>query len=143
MAEPTQDISELLPHAAPGCAHRRLLVFAMRRMAAGGLHDAHATNAFFTHFGLSFRRPLVLLRALMAEVSRISHERITVAPCCCPRLTAAEAMLIGVVADANDRPREAHGRLCALLGVPNALGALGSAQAVALAFSDCGRPLGR
>ncbi len=141
MRQPNQNIADILPEAAPACDNSRLLLFAIRRIAGSGLNDAHATHAFFILFGRSFRRPLVLLRALMAEVSRISETKIMVAPCCCPRLTGAEAVLLAAVVTANDRPREAHDRLCAMLGVRECLGALSSAQALAVAFEDCGRPL--
>lgn len=141
MREPSRDIADILPGEAPVCGNSRLLLYAMRRVAAAGLNDAHATNAFFTTFGRSFRRPLVLLRALMAEVSRVSNAKLAIAPCCCPRLTEAESVLLGAVIDANHSPRDAHRRLCAILSVEECLGALSSAQALAVAFEDCGRPL--
>lgn len=135
------EIAEMLPHAGPAGINERLLLFAIRRVASAGLNDAHAANAFIGVFGLSFRRPLVLLRALMAEVSRVSARRILVAPCCCPRMTTAESSLLGAIAIAVDRPRDAHRLLCVALGVPDALGALGSAQALAQAFEDLGRSI--
>ncbi len=141
MQRPESTIAEILPQAAPACRNRRLLLFAIRRIASSGLNDAHAAHAFFVAFGRSFRRPLVLLRALMAELSRVSQAKLLIAPCCCPRLTEAEATLLAVIAASNDRPRDAHDRLARLLEVRNCLGALGSAQAVASAFQDCGRPL--
>src|SRR5881628_304358 len=88
----TEPSPELLPHAAPAHPYRRLLLFAVRRMAAGGIADAHAAYALFTGFGLGYRRPLILLRALMAEVSRVSAAQLKVAPCCCARMTRDEAM---------------------------------------------------
>jgi hypothetical protein len=136
---PTQTI--ILPYAVPASPYRRLLLFGLRRMAAGGINDAHAAHAFFTGFGLTYRRPLILLRALMAEVSRISTQRLTVAPCCCPRMTEDEALLIGIIATANGDPDSAHRALTRLLHVRTCLGALGSAQAVSAAFADCGMPL--
>jgi hypothetical protein len=131
----------MLPHAAPASPYRRLLLFGIRRMAAGGINDAHAAHALFTGFGLSYRRPLVLLRALMAELSRVSTQKLTVAPCCCPRMTADEALMLDVIADAPNDPDGAHVALSRLLHVRTCLGVLGSAQAVASAFSDCGMPL--
>ena len=113
----------------------------MRRMAAGGLHDAHAASAFLCGFGGRFRRPLLLLRALMAEMSRVASRKLLVAPCCCPRMTEAEGVLLSVVVGAGNDPRGAHDRLAALLGVHNCLGALSSAQALSQAFADLGRPL--
>ena len=130
-----------LPHAAPASPYRRLLLFAIRRMAAGGIADAHAAHAIFTGFGLGYRRPLVLLRALMAELSRVSSAQLKVAPCCCPRMTSDEAMLVDLIAEAPSRPSEVHQALRDLLHVTACLGALSSAEAVAIAFADLGMPL--
>jgi hypothetical protein len=131
----------MLPHAAPGCPFTKLLLFAMRRMAAGGIDDAFAANALIAGFGINFRRPLVLLRALMAEVSRASSRKLLVAPCCCPRMTDDEARLIAIVAGANALPTGAAVMLGDLLGVRAGLGVLTSAQAVSSAFADLGMPL--
>ena len=136
-----QPSSVLLPHAAPASPYRRLLLFAIRRMAAGGIADAHAAHAIFTGFGLSYRRPLVLLRALMAELSRVSTARLTVAHCCCHRMTRDEAILLDSIAEASLQPSHAHERLRELLHVRGCLGALSSAEAVASAFADLGMPL--
>lgn len=142
MPETSADPIALLPHPGPDQQSRRLLLFAIRRLAAAGLNDAHAANAIVGGFGLSFRRPLVLLRALMAEISRASSQRLLVAPCCCPRMTDAEASLLAAVCGSRNDPRGAHALLSATLGVENCLGALSSAQALDQAFSDLGRPLG-
>ena len=131
----------MLPHNLPECPYSRLLLFGMRRMAAAGLNDAHATHAFLVGFGLSFRRPVVLLRAFMAEVARVASTKLTVAPCCCPRMTDAERDLIGAIAIAIDDPNTAHARLAALLHVRDCLGLVTSAQAVATGFADNGMPL--
>lgn len=131
----------LLPETAPRCVNSRLLLHALRRMAAGGLHDAHAAQAFIGAFGTGFRRPLLLIRALMAEMARISQRKFLVAPCCCGRMTRAEGVLLALVAQGERNPHEAHERLAALLGVRQCLGALSSAQALGQAFADLGRPL--
>lgn len=135
------DSPSLLPHAAPASPYRRLLLFAIRRMAAGGIMDAHAAHAIFTGFGLGYRRPLVLLRALMAELSRVSTAQLKVAPCCCPRMTRDEAMLLDLIAEAPERPAHVHQAMGDLLRVRFCLGALSSAEAVANAFADLGMPL--
>lgn len=132
---------ELLPHPTPTDENRRLLLFGIRRVAAHGLDDAHAAHAMLCGFGLSFRRPLVLLRALMAEASRISSRRILVAPCCCPRMTDAEATMLAAIGVARNDAPAAHRLLAGMLGVANCLGALSSAQALAQAFEDLGKPL--
>jgi hypothetical protein len=138
---PSEPSFALLPHAAPASPCRRLLLFAIRRMAAGGITDAHAAHAIFTGFGLAYRRPLVLLRALMSELARVSTAALMVAPCCCARMTLDEALLLQSIANADRRPHEAHDTLCRLLHVRSCLGVLGSGEAVATAFSDLGMPL--
>ncbi|WP_442678349.1 DUF6628 family protein [Sphingomonas sp. ASY06-1R] len=135
------DPQTLLPHTAPANPYRRLLLYGIRRMAVGGIADAHAAHAFFTGFGLGYRRPLVLLRALMAELARVSGSKLTVAPCCCQRMTSDEATLLDLIADAPDNPDGVHLAMNGLLHVRTCLGVLVSAQAVASAFGDLGMPL--
>ena len=135
--------SPLVPHVAPSSPYARLLLFGIRRMAAGGIGDAHAAHAFFTGFGLGYRRPLVLLRAFMSEVARLATVKLVVAPCCCPRMSEAEATLLSAVAGACASPRAAHEALTALLHVRDCLGLVTSAQAVAQSFADLRMPLSR
>lgn len=141
MPDDIRDATTLLPHPIPVEANARLLLFTMRRVAAHGLDDAHAAHAMLCAFGISFRRPLILLRALMAEASRVSHRRILIAPCCCRRMTDAEATMLATVSLSRKNPIAAHRDMAALLGVHNCLGALSSAQALAQAFEDLGKPL--
>ncbi len=141
MAEEAEPIIRILPHDAPLDDGTRLFLQTMRRMGFAGLNDAHAANAMIGSFGLSFRRPLVLMRALMAEMARVSSRPIMIAPACCARMTAAEAVVLHAVAASIESPRGAHDLLCGICGVNSCLGLLSSAQAVAQAFSDLGRPL--
>ena len=141
MAKPVGPIGDILPHGAPADDGARLLLHVVRRMGLGGINDAHAANAMIGAFGLSFRRPLVLMRALMAELSRASKLSIVIAPSCCVRMTAGESVLVRAVAHAVDLPHEAHRQLCDLCGISNCLGLLSSAQAVGQAFADLGRPI--
>lgn len=138
-----ETLAALLPHPLPETHSERIALFALRRMAATGLNDAHAAAALLGYFGKSYRRPLVLIRALMAELARASHVPISVAPCCCPRMTQGEALLLESIADANADPHQSHARLTALTATDHCLGALTSAQAVEQAFRDLGRPLPR
>lgn len=131
----------MLPYAAPTCPYAQLLLFGIRRMAAGGLADAHAAHALFAGFGLGFRRPLVLLRAMMAEAARVSAKRLLVAPCCCPRITEDERVLLDAVASAVAEPGATHRALARMLHVHDCLGLVTSAQAVAASFADGGMPL--
>lgn len=130
-----------LPRPIPAGYGNRLFLFVMRRMASAGVNDAHAANAMLGAFGRSYRRPLVLMRAMMLELARASSRRIMVAPCCCARMTADEAMIMEATGLALRDPNQAYDQVSALLGNDHALGALTCLQAVAQAHSDLGRPL--
>jgi hypothetical protein len=119
----------------------RLFLFVLRRMASAGVNDAHAANAMLGAFGRSYRRPLVLMRAMMLELARASSRRILVAPCCCARMTADEALVMQAAGDALRDPSAAYEAVRALMGNDHALGALTCLQAVAQAHGDLGRPL--
>lgn len=130
-----------LPHSLPPCPNARLALFAVRRMGANGLNDAHVAHAFVNGFGEAFRRPLVLMRALMAEVAGTSTCPIAIAPCCCGRMTPAEEAMVTVLARAETAPENARLLLADLLGLRRIDGVLASAMAVAMAFADAGRPI--
>jgi hypothetical protein len=130
-----------LPRPIPGGYGNRLFLFAVRRMATAGVNDAHAANAMLGAFGRSYRRPLVLMRAMMLELARVSSRKILVAPCCCARMTADEARLMQATGQALREPNSAYDELSVLLGNDHALGALTCLQAVAQAHNDLGRPL--
>lgn len=141
MSDDRHTTAAMLARSVPSCPYARLLLYAMRRMAAGGLHDAFAAHALLTGFGARFRRPLVLIRAFMAETARVSATTLAMAPCCCRRMTREEEALLAALAGALAAPAAAHGQLCALLRVRTCLGLVTSAQAVAAAFADAGMPL--
>ncbi len=143
-AASTQTIASatsLLPHALPPCENARITLFAMRRMGAHGLADARASHTMFTAFGQGFRRPLVLLRALMADLAGTSAGTIAIAPCCCARMTPAESAMLSVLARVETAPETARYLMADLLGVRRIDGVLASAAAVAAAFADEGRPI--
>ncbi|MCP1469798.1 hypothetical protein J3E64_001480 [Sphingobium sp. OAS761] len=125
----------------PGGYGNRLFLFAIRRMAAAGVSDAHAANAMLGAFGRGYRRPLVLIRAMMLELARASSRKILVAPCCCARMTVDEATIMQTAGIALANPKSAFEDISHLLGSPQALGALTCIQAVAQSFTDLGRPL--
>lgn len=131
---------QMLPFAAPVSGAERLLLYAIRRMGAHGLHDAAAANALLNHFGLGFRRPLTLLRVFLSATADGAEKRIVIAGCCCARMTWDEARLLEAIATAFDDPRGAALLLRQAKGSEDG-GALVAAQAVAAAFSDLGRPL--
>lgn len=130
-----------LPYPLPACANARVLLFAIRRMGAHGLADARAAHAMFTLFREGFRRPLMLLRALMADLAGNSTAPIAIAPCCCARMTVAESNLLTIIARVETAPDAAALLLGDLLGLRRADGVLASIAAVAAAFADEGRPV--
>ena len=113
-------LSTALPALQPEDAGARLLLFGVRQMGMHGLHDACAAHAFVTAFGKDFQRPLVLLRALMQEMSAISTGPIQIAPWCCPRMTGAEAALLEVIGRVATQPQTAAMLLADMLGVRDA-----------------------
>lgn len=130
-----------LPHALPDCANARVVLFAMRRMGANGLSDARAAHGFFTAFGEAFRRPLLLMRNLMADLAANASVPIAIAPCCCGRMTPSEQVLLAIVARVETRTDSARLLMQDLLGQRHVDGALASAAALAAAFADEGRPV--
>lgn len=118
-----------------------LFLYVARRMAANGPDDAQAALAMLAAFGKHHRRPLLLMRAMMHELASAAVHRITVAPCCCRRMTRDEARLLVILAEAEIHPREAHDGLAELTGSDHCLGALTSVQAVGQAFADLGHPI--
>lgn len=132
---------KLLPLPGPADQVQRLLLFVVRRMAAHGVDDAHAASALLGRFGLSYKRPLILLRALMAELARCSNRTITVAPCCCPRMTWDEARLIDVIAVSRTAVNAAWLHLELLTAEADGFAPLSAAMAVSAAFEDLGAPI--
>jgi hypothetical protein len=130
-----------LPHALPDCRNASLALFAIRRIGACGLADAHAAHAFVGGFGEGFRRPLILMRLLMAELAGTATLPIAIAPCCCGRMTPAERALLTVLERAETAPETARLLLADLLGNRRVDGVLASACAVSQAFADAGRPI--
>lgn len=137
----TSEAARILALPAPQTRTERLIVYALRRIAAHGLNDAHAANALMGSFGMSYRRPLVLLRAYMAEIARASQRQITIAPCCCPRMTQDEGRLLSVLAVANSNTSSARYHLGVLAGTTNILPALSAAMALSDALADLGQPV--
>lgn len=132
---------QALPHMLPVCTNARIALFAIRRIGAHGLTDARAAHVLLTTFGAGFRRPLTLIRALMADMAAASATPISIAPCCCPRMTPAEAALITVLSRVETAPETARLLMADLLGLRRVDRVLTSAAAVAAAFADEGRPI--
>lgn len=137
----TVSVLNALPHERPDCPNARVVLFAMRRMGANGLLDARAAHGFFTAFGEAFRRPLLLMRALMADLAGNAAVPIAIAPCCCARMTPSEQVLLAIVARVETRTDGARLLMQDLLGQRHVDGVLASAAALAAAFADEGRPI--
>lgn len=118
----------------------RVTLMGVRRMAAHGLHDAHAAAMFFGRIGGPFRRPLTLLRALMVDIASISERRITLAPCCALRMTLDEGLMLEAIAFAAPAPLRASDRLEQLLNSRAVSTPLTTAIAYANAWADIGQP---
>jgi hypothetical protein len=138
----TNTLAAALPELQPEDPGARLLLFGIRQLGAQGLQDACTAHAFVVAFGKGFQRPLLLLRALMQEMSAVASGPIQIAPWCCPRMTASEAALLQVVSRVGANPHAAHMLLADVLGVRDASGILPTAHALSNAFSDMALPLG-
>jgi hypothetical protein len=132
-------LARILPHTAPHDGPTRAVLVAMRRMAIHGLHDASAALLMFEHFGLHFRKPLVLMRALLLEVSQTTRKPIQIAPCCAPRMTPAENALMRAMASAHNDPAKARQHLRDLTQAPAIEGLLATTLVLASALHDSGR----
>ncbi len=130
----------LLP--APTAATDRLTLYALRRMAMAGLNDAFAASAMVNHFGTGFRRPLLLLRATMLELSQGACRTIALAPGCCRRMTHDEARILAVLRHAPADETRARRHLARLSGRAESPQVLCTASAYGWALRDLGRPLG-
>ena len=107
--DPSQTSALVMP--APSDPLTRMMLVAIRRMAAHGIRDAHAANMVITTLGIHFRMPLVLLRAFMLEMAQASRRSITLAPCYSCRMTRDEERLMTVLACANREPDNAAAAL--------------------------------
>ena len=136
-----QDLRSAVLQPQPDDPAQRLLLFGFRQMGAHGLDDACAAHAFVTAFGKDFRRPLILLRTLMMELSAASTRPIQIAPWCCCRITPCEGAILAVLQKSMTSDTAANLLLADMLGVRDASGPLATATALAIAFADLGMPL--
>jgi hypothetical protein len=134
-------LGQALPRFQPEAPGARLLLFGIRQIGAGGLSDAATAHAFVTAFGKGFRRPLLLLRTLMAEMSVAASGPIQIAPWCCLRMTPNEGALLDLLAASMSDPGRARVLLADLLGARQVDGILATAAALAGSFADLGLPL--
>lgn len=113
----------------------------IRTMAIGGVNDARAAAMLMGQFGRAHRRPLILIRAMMLELARVSYRQIRLAPPCCRRITTDEALIIAALGREEAAFAQCYSDAAALLGHENVLGATTCFQAVSQCFADMGYPL--
>jgi hypothetical protein len=104
----------LLPLSLPDARSERTTLFAVRRMAAHGVGDVGAAWLLIDFYSTGFRRPLVLLRAFMLELAHAACVPIRLAPCCTPRMTRDEGLIIEVLRFAAIDPAAAQDALAEL-----------------------------
>jgi hypothetical protein len=136
----SKSLDMLIPHKAPDSRIAHTLLFAIRCMAVGGLNDAHAANAMLARLGMGYRRPLMFLRILMREISRVSQRPIAIAPCCCRRMTDGEAAFLLMIESGRANPEAARANLARVTRSLDTMAALSVAHALADALDDAGRP---
>ena len=106
----------LLPLPLPDDRIERSVLFAVRRMAAHGVRDVSAAWLILDLFSTGFRRPLVLLRAFMLELAHTATAPIRVAPCCAPRMTEHEGLIMLTLFGASEDMATAGDALTRLTG---------------------------
>ncbi|WP_448657560.1 DUF6628 family protein [Sphingomonas sp. CJ99] len=136
-----QAIAAALPRHQSTHPARRLLMLGIRRTGQFGLDDAMTASLFMSAFGAGYRRPLVLMRSLMAELSQAASGSIRIAAPQCCRMTVDEAMLSDAVACAATHPSRAAMLLADLTARRNADGPAATAALLARAFAEGGQPL--
>jgi hypothetical protein len=133
--------AELAPHPLPSAYWSRVVLVAVRRMAIHGLYDASASLLMMRELGLHFRKPLLMLRVLMLEISHMARTPVAVAPCCALRMTAHEQDILRALSAALQDPALAeHALLRLTSGAPTA-GLLATTTVAAQALAEAGRPL--
>jgi len=137
----TQAVALLIPYDAPEQKTARALLIALRRIAVGGIDDASAANLLLGTFGIGYRRPLMFLRVLVQEISRVSQQPISIAPCCCPRMTEGEAAILLAIDSGRAHPEVTRSALARVTGTLDLLPALSVAQALGTALEDLGQPI--
>ncbi|MBP7952345.1 MAG: hypothetical protein KAZ17_02545 [Sphingorhabdus sp.] len=121
--------------------HLRLLLTIFRRMGAHSLRDAAACNMMMQHLGSAYRRPYLLMQAMMLDLSRHCRINLTIAPSCCRRMTTDEAQLIAIITATETNPQRAMTLLSDLTGNAECHAILATIDAVKEAFASLGRPL--
>ena len=93
-----------LPLPMPLARASQIALIVMRKMVRHGLHDSSVVMLAMAQFGPDFRKPLVLMRALVVELAEASQRRIAIAPCCALGMTRDEGLLLDLVQGAGLAP---------------------------------------
>ena len=93
-------MASALPLPLPQSRHEQVLLLLFRRMAIHGLRDASASMLALDHFGSGFLRTLHLVRAFLHGLARHAQEPLRVAPCCTPRMTRHEGLVLAAMTQA-------------------------------------------
>ncbi|MBA4772996.1 MAG: hypothetical protein H2054_07795 [Sphingomonas sp.] len=136
------DTPALLPAPVPNESGAHLLLLAIRRTITHGPRDHGIERKFEASFGRAYRRPLVLVRVLVNEILAAACTSVAVAPCCCPRMTSAEAAILAATIRINTAPDAARLLIADLLANRRPERVLASLAAVVEGFADAGRPIG-
>jgi len=133
----------ILPLPLPADPTMRAILVAIRRMAAHGIRDANAASMMVGHFGLRFRMPLALVRALVIEIARCSRRSIALAPCCAMRMTEDEGLILSALHHAGKSDQLAGDQLFRLTGSGDYGPAASIARYLVQTLAEIGRPLDR
>lgn len=117
----------------------RALVYAVRRMATLGLRDAGAALLVIGLFGAGFRRPLVLLRAFVLELSATARKPVRFARCCTPAMTEDEQAILELLVQVAEDFAGAEQALVRLTGNPHVGEPLSAAVVFARAAGEHAR----
>ena len=132
----------LLPLPLPDGRIERSVLFAVRRMAAHGVRDVSAAWLILDLFSTGFRRPLVLLRAFMLELAHAATGTIRVAPCCAPRMTEHEGLIMLTLFTAAGDLASAEDALAQLTGSARVFEPLSAAAVFGRAIGEQARAEG-
>lgn len=128
--------SRALIQPVPRDPRPHLALQVIRRMGAHGIKDAGAAQAMMAAFGIGWRKPWLLAQTMMLDLSRAATHPITIAPCCCGRMTTDEAQLLRVIACASSDPDRALHLLADMAGARDMHGLLATITAFAEAFFE-------
>jgi hypothetical protein len=133
--------SQQLVAAVPQNERLHFLLKILRRMGAYGIQDAAANSAMMQRFGKRYRHPHLLMQTLMVDLARHCRLTLTIAPCCCRRMTSDEAQLIEIFSANENNQGRALYLLSDLTGNRECRSLLATIEAASCSFASYGCPL--